>query len=259
MSRSADHAAEEARANHYSYTLYADPAMAVRFDAARFGGPIGELLADTQARILTAFAAPAAGDAVLDVGTGTGRAALVLASAGARVTAIDASEQMLRVARERAAAQSLQVTFAPGDAHALPFPDRSFDVVVCLRVLMHAPEWRRALAELCRVARRSVILDYPALSSAASLESAARRLAARCGARVEAYRVFGDAALRRELARHGFEVRRVHRQFVLPIALHKRLGSRAATETIERSLASLGLLRLLGSPVTLLAERCVSS
>jgi hypothetical protein len=51
----------------------------------------------------------------------------------------------------------------------------------------------------------------------------------------------------------------VHRQFVLPSALHKRLGSRALTERIEGGLASVGLLRLLGSPVTVLAERCASS
>jgi hypothetical protein len=47
----------------------------------------------------------------------------------------------------------------------------------------------------------------------------------------------------------------VHRQFVLPIALHKRFGSRAATERIEAGLARTGLLRLLGSPVTVMAER----
>lgn len=260
MSRAAHRAADEtARATHYSYTLYADPEMASRFDAARFGGPIGELLARTQADTLLRFAAVAPGETVLDVGTGTGRAALVLASAGAAVTGADASEQMLQVARERAAARSLDVTFVPGDVHDLPFEDGAFDVVVCLRVLMHTPDWRRAIGELCRVARRAVILDYPARTSAACLESVARRVVAHFGARVEAYRVFSDRAVGRELANHGFAVRRTHRQFVLPIAVHKRVGSPAFTRSVERGLASVGLLRLLGSPVTLLAERCASS
>ena len=248
-----------ASAGHYSYELYADPAMANGFDAARFGGPIGALLAETQARILTEFAAATPATTVLDVGTGTGRAALTLAAAGARVTGVDASDEMLRVARERAAVRRLDVVFADGDAHALPFEDRSYDVVVSLRMLMHTPDWRRCVGELCRVARRTVILDYPALGSAASLQAAARRVALRVGRRVEAYRVFSERSVARELAAHGFAVRRVHRQFVLPIALHKRLGSRALTERIERRLASVGLLRLLGSPVTVLAERCGSS
>ena len=245
---------------HYSYTVYADPEMARRFDALRFGGPIGELIAAAQAHVLLEFAGVHDGAAtVLDVGTGTGRAALTLAGAGAQVTGVDASEEMLRVARERAAAQNLAVAFAPGDAHALPFADRSFDVVVCLRVLMHTPGWRQCVRELCRVARARVVLDYPALCSAAVLHAATRRLYAACGLRREAYRVLSDRAIRRELASHGFTVRRLSRQFVLPIALHKSIGSRRFTERAERGLAAAGLLRTFGSPVTVLAERCASS
>lgn len=244
---------------HYSYSVYADPEMARRFDALRFGGPIGELVAEAQGQVLLEFADVDGGAPVLDVGTGTGRAALALAAAGGLVTGVDASPEMLRVARERAAAQHLSVTFAPGDAHALPFADGSFDVVVCLRVLMHTPGWRQCVRELCRVARRRVVLDYPALRSAAALQAATRRLADACGLRREAYRVLSDRAVRRELAAHGFAVRRVSRQFVLPIALHKALGSRRFTERVERGLAAAGLLRVFGSPVTVLAERCASS
>ena len=61
-----------------------------------------------------------------------------------------------------------------------------------------------------------------------------------------------DDALRRS----GFRVRAVHRQFVLPIALHKAVGSRRFTVAVEGWLARLGLLRLFGSPVTVVAERC---
>jgi hypothetical protein len=38
--------------DHYSYAVYADPATAQTFDDRRFGGPIGELVAGTQARVL---------------------------------------------------------------------------------------------------------------------------------------------------------------------------------------------------------------
>ena len=47
----------------------------------------------------------------------------------------------------------------------------------------------------------------------------------------------------------------VRRQFVLPIALHKRIGRRGFTEGVERGLAAVGLSRLLGSPVTMVGER----
>jgi ubiquinone/menaquinone biosynthesis C-methylase UbiE len=233
--------------------------MAASFDAARFGGPIGALLAETQERVLADFAAPVAGRSFLDVGTGTGRAALVLARRGGIVTGVDASREMLRVGEGRAAAERLRVTFAEGDAHALAFPDRSFDVCVSFRVLMHTPGWATCVGELCRVARAQVVLDYPAAISTASLQAGWRRVTHALGRRVEAYRVFTDATMRRTLATHGFRIVRVHRQFVLPIAAHKAVGSRAFTERLESGLARVGLLRVAGSPVTILAERCASS
>ena len=241
---------------HYSYRVYADPAMADRFDAMRFSGPIGTLLAEAQDQVMASFLGPLDGRSVLDVGTGTGRAAIGLARRGARVTGIDASAEMLRVARERAAAGGVDVTFEVGDAHRLTFANRAFHAAVSLRVLMHTPDWRQCLAELCRVADERVVFDYPAAFSAAALQAWSRRLLAAAGRSVEAYRVMSSSDVRRTLDGAGFRVERVHRQFVLPIALHKTIGSRAFTVRVEQALAAVGLLRLLGSPVTVVAVRC---
>jgi len=88
--------------DHYSYAHYANRQVAEGFDALRFSGPIGQLLLDTQEALLLNALAPMAGRRVLDVGTGTGRAAIGLAKAGATVTGVDASNEMLEVARIRA-------------------------------------------------------------------------------------------------------------------------------------------------------------
>jgi 2-polyprenyl-3-methyl-5-hydroxy-6-metoxy-1,4-benzoquinol methylase len=244
--------------DHYSYTLYADPATARTFDDRRFGGPIGALVAGTQARVLTNMIGRIHDRPILDVGTGTGRAALLLARGGARVTGVDASEQMLAIARQRAAEDGVQATFQTGDAHDLQFPDRAFDVAVSLRVLMHTPHWQRCIAELCRVADRLVIVDYPSATSVAAVESAARRVLHAAGGRTEPYRVFTHRAIVDAFDRCGFRIRSVHRQFVLPIALHKAIGSRRLTEAAERLLDRAHLLNTFGSPVTLVAERCAS-
>jgi 2-polyprenyl-3-methyl-5-hydroxy-6-metoxy-1,4-benzoquinol methylase len=241
--------------DHYSYSVYADGATARTFDDRRFGGPIGDLVASTQARVLTNMMGRIQGRDILDVGTGTGRAALLFARGGAEVTAVDASEAMLAVARQRAAAQMVEVKFQVGDAHALDFADRSFDAVVCLRMLMHVPNWERCLAELCRTADRLVIVDYPSAVSVALFESMARRLAHRFGGRAEPYRVFTPTTIATAFDRNGFRIRSVHRQFVLPIAFHKAIGSRRFTTRTENALDRLGLLKIFGSPVTLVAER----
>jgi 2-polyprenyl-3-methyl-5-hydroxy-6-metoxy-1,4-benzoquinol methylase len=256
--------------DHYSSSVYASPETARTFDDRRFGGPIGTLVAEDQARALKRFIAtlaeaPPSGARsgrrlrVLDVGTGTGRAALLLAREGAEVTGVDRSSQMLGVARQRAAAEGVGVQFVEGDAQALAFPDRSFDVVVSFRVVMHTPLWRRSIAELCRVSNRLVVLDYPAALSLAALQSVGRRLAYAAGAATEPYRVFRTRAIAAALATEGFALRSIHRQFVLPIALHKAVGSRRLTEAVEHALARTGLLKIAGSPVTIVAERCARS
>ena len=121
---------------------------------------------------------------------------------------------------------------------------------------MHTPGWRQCIAELCRVSRKRVIIDYPALRSVAALQAVARRLKQAVGGKTEAYRVLSDRAIAQTFSAHGFHVTRVHRLFALPIAIHKTIGSRAFTERIEAAGASVGLLGAFGSPVTILAERC---
>ncbi|HEY7448678.1 MAG TPA: class I SAM-dependent methyltransferase [Vicinamibacterales bacterium] len=244
--------------SHYSYAVYADPAMAERFDRVRFGGPIGSLLLEEQERVLRDAFGDVSGRPVIDVGTGTGRAALALARWGAQVTGIDASAQMLVAARSRATAAGLTIRFERQDAHALSFASQVFDHAVSLRLLMHAPDWKRCLEELCRVTRHRVVFDFPALASAAAVQAVTRRLTQAAGRQVEAYRVLSSRAVRQEVERHGFRILTVHRQFVLPIAFHKLVGSRTFTLTLERGLAAAGLLRVAGSPVTVVAERCAS-
>jgi ubiquinone/menaquinone biosynthesis C-methylase UbiE len=240
---------------HYSIEHYADREVARGFDDLGFSGPVGRYLADEQERLLFAVLEPLARRQVLDVGTGTGRAALALAGAGAIVVGLDASQEMLDVAQARAKSAGVTAGFGRADAHALPLADGSVDAAVCFRVLMHVVDWRQALGELCRVARTTVIVDFPSTWSFAAIESRVRRRAQRAGRRVEAYRVLSEADVRRELEARGFAVELVRRQFVLPIAAHKAVGRLSVTRAVEGVLAAVGLLRLAGSPVTLVARR----
>ena len=127
-----------------------------------------------------------------------------------------------------------------------------------LRLLMHVPDWRRSMAEWCRVADQTLVFDYPALGSPASLQAAWRQVARKAGQNVEAYRTFSNGAIARELHRHGFRIIATHKQFVIPIAVHKLIGSAGFTRGVERALAGIGILGLAGSPVTIAAERCAS-
>jgi len=93
-----------------------------------------------------------AGLDILDVGTGTGRHAIKLAAAGARVTALDFSEEMLAKARAKPGAGGIR--FVAHDVTApLPFADGSFDRVLSALVLEHIAKPAPFFRELGRVAR----------------------------------------------------------------------------------------------------------
>lgn len=110
------------------------------------------------ARHVVALASLTAGEAVLDVGTGTGIVALEAAAAvapGGRVVGIDVSAAMLALARAQAEESGLlgSAEFRVMDAERLLLADRSFDAAVSLFALLHFPDPRRALAEMFRVLR----------------------------------------------------------------------------------------------------------
>jgi ubiquinone/menaquinone biosynthesis C-methylase UbiE len=90
---------------------------------------------------------------VLDVGCGTGFLALQLAAAGHRATGVDAAEEMLSIARTKAALAGVTVRFEPGDAERLPFAHDSFDLVVERHVIWTLPDPSAALADWRRVLR----------------------------------------------------------------------------------------------------------
>jgi len=92
------------------------------------------------------------GLAVLDLGCGTGRHSVWLASAGATVTGVDFSEGMLEEARRKPGAEA--VRFLAHDLHQpLPFASGSFDRVVSGLVLEHLHDLDAFFAEACRVLR----------------------------------------------------------------------------------------------------------
>ncbi len=96
------------------------------------------------------------GERLVDVGCGLGDVAIALAAdvgPSGSVVAIDASEAMLAVGRQRSAEAGISVDFRVGDAQALPFDDGSIDACRSERALQWVPDVGRALAEMVRVLR----------------------------------------------------------------------------------------------------------
>src|SRR4051812_41178754 len=91
-------------------------------------------------RALLGVAALQPGEHVLDIGCGTGALASAAArevGAAGKIEGLDASEQMIAVARRKAANADLPARFTIGTAEALPFADGQFDVVFSTLMLHH--------------------------------------------------------------------------------------------------------------------------
>jgi ubiquinone/menaquinone biosynthesis C-methylase UbiE len=147
--------AERAEANQLRLRAYAK-------DASRFDKQMGfceRRVFGTEHRAWTC--SQATGD-TLEVAIGTGLN-LPHYPADVRLTGLDLSPEMLELARSRAAELGRLVELKEGDAQDLPFPDSSFDTVVCTYSLCSVPDERRAVSEMKRVlkpAGRLILLDH---------------------------------------------------------------------------------------------------
>jgi len=90
---------------------------------------------------------------LLDIGTGTGRMAEIFAPTARRITALDRSPEMLRLARAKLADQPVPIDLVQGDFLALPMDDASIDSIVIHQALHFAHEPDRVIAEAARVLR----------------------------------------------------------------------------------------------------------
>jgi SAM-dependent methyltransferase len=93
------------------------------------------------------------GEDVLDVGCGTGNAAIPAAGAGARTVGLDLTPELFEAGRLLAAKAGVDVEWVEGDAEEMPFDDASFDVVLSVLGVMFAPRHCVAASELVRVLR----------------------------------------------------------------------------------------------------------
>ena len=149
------------------------------------------------------------GERVVDVGCGTGNAALLAAAAGTHVTAVDPSSRLLGVTRAAAQRENLDVICESGEAAAVPTPDGSFDCLLSNFGIIFAVDPDAAVAEIARVLRadgRAVFTVWLPGGALWALGAAAQELV---GAAVGAppasprFAWHDESALKALFSRHG--------------------------------------------------------
>lgn len=108
--------------------------------------------------ILSFLGSEGSGRALLDVGCGKGIFVAAMKEYGYRVSGVEVSNELLRIAKEK----NPEAELKKASATDLPFPDNSFDCLICVEVLEHVPNTEAALKEFSRVLKRGgkvVIID----------------------------------------------------------------------------------------------------
>lgn len=221
--------------------------------ARRFSGEVGRYFLEVQKEIALEMLAPFPGARVLDVGGGHAQLAGPMVEHGFDVTVVGSDE----VCRKR-----LDRSLPPGsfqfracDLLDLPFADRSYDVAIAFRLIAHVPRWRELIAELCRVARRAVVLDYSDTRSFNAFSGPLFHWKKALEGNTRSFLLFKPDEVKAELARHGFGRPAARRQFFVPMVVHRTLRSAGFSRTVEWTSRRFGLTRAFGSPVVLRAER----
>jgi SAM-dependent methyltransferase len=215
--------------------------------ARRFAGSVGAWFLELQARITLDLLAAWPGASVLEVGGGHGQLTGPLLEAGYTVTVHGSADVCRRGVEPFVGAG--RARFQSGPLLALPWPDGAFDVVLAFRLLPHVERWRELAAELGRVARRAVIVDYPTRRSVNVVSDALFSAKKGIEGNTRPFRVFSEREIDDAFGAAGYATTARRPEFAVPMALHRAVGIAGASRAVEGVSRALGLTRAFGSPV----------
>ncbi len=233
----------------------ADQETSSELYASRFSGGIGTFFLEIQETIvskmisLTQQRTPS----VLEVGGGHGQLLNAYQKSAAKVTIIGSDDFCKK--RIQHAIDVGDVSYITAPLNQLPFPDKTFDIVVSIRLLTHAHDWQRLVKEICRVSNHSVIIDYPSRFSFNILYTLLYPLKKASEKTTRPFVVFSDSEIKNTFAAEGFIVKQRTPQFLIPMVIYRKLKSPLIASVFEKIFRTLYLTQFFGSPTLICFSR----
>ena len=216
--------------------------------ATRFKGATGAWMLKVQEKgvlkLLSKVAKP--GATVLDVGGGHGQLAYHLAEAGYKVHVIGSARSCLHRIKPLVDEGKCVIE--------LPYADKSFDVVVAVRMLTHCEAWPQLIKEMCRVSRGVVITDYPTSQSLNAIAPALFNAKKKYEKNTRTWTLFKHKQVKNGFADAGFVKTGKYGQFFLPMVVHRALKCKPISVFLEACCRCVGFTALWGTPVIIRME-----
>jgi SAM-dependent methyltransferase len=227
--------------------------------ARRFSGSVGAWFLEVQERAFDRCLEQIECRSALDLGGGHGQVAIPLARRGIKVCTVVSSANAMGqlqklLAKESEEVQS-RISIVISDLFSPPVLEGEYDVVVSIRILSHLPEWREFLDTMCKFATKAVMFDYPSERSLNFFSTRLFKFKQNLEGNTRPFEIFKDRVIIEELRTKGYLVRATERQFFLPMVLHRFLDSYRLSRFAETVFDRIGLRRILGSPILLVASR----
>jgi len=215
--------------------------------ASRFAGSVGKYFLDVQASLTLDVLHDLPRASVLDVGGGHGQLTMPLATHGYDVTVTGSAD----ICRERLDKHCEKGSFSylTCDCLNLPFSDNQFDVVMAFRLLPHANQWQKLIKEMCRVAGKAVVFDYPDKRSANILYDLLFDLKKNMEGNTRTYTLFSRKQITSELAASNFSAPMFKPEFFMPMVIHRKLKNPVVSKMLEGVFRGVGFTGLFGSPI----------
>jgi SAM-dependent methyltransferase len=227
----------------------------------RFRGGVGRLFLEAQAQAVSSLLDRTRKPRlrVLEVGGGHAQLTPLLLARGCDIWVQGSATSCARLIRPMMERFGGRLHFVSSSLWSLPFPDRSFDLVCAVRVLSHVEAWRELLAEMARVSRGSLLIDYAPLVGPNLLKPVLFGLKRRIEGNTRPYFCYTASTLERHLTDLGFDRTIRRKELLIPMGLHRLIGSEGFSSFAETFCRRIGLTALLGSPVIVLAEGSTGS
>lgn len=215
--------------------------------AQRFAGSVGDFFTEIEVNMILDALHPWPNSSVLDVGGGHARVAPALVEKGYSVV-VTGSDESCRLRIDRALPKD-KFGFELCEPDHLPFEDNHFDIVICTRQMAHEENWMGMLDEMCRVAKQTVLIDYPSRRSVNILGGWMFSLKQGIEKTTRGYTIFSDSEIIQAFNMLNFGRPSIQRQFLMPMALYRMLRSGAVARFLEGAFRAVRLTNLFGSPV----------